>query len=118
MNLRYINKRTIKSNIIFVSAIGCPDPMTPPGGWMQRRGDHVTMGCNDTKISWKQSCTGQLWHGESGSCATDSTSSKILGVLDGGMVNLPYGLSVAVIVIVAITIGCLILIIGLVIVKR
>ncbi|ELU13375.1 hypothetical protein CAPTEDRAFT_208208 [Capitella teleta] len=42
---------------------GCPDPVQPIGGWIERRGDEVTMGCNSDDITRTLTCKGNQWNG-------------------------------------------------------
>ena len=42
----------------------------PPGGWVQREGDELLMGCHSGKHTWTLRCVGNQWQGVNGQCGT------------------------------------------------
>lgn len=58
-----------KKCYLLLAVIGCADPVPPPGGWMERVGDRVTLRCNSSAISVTLRCNGTKWHGAALRCS-------------------------------------------------
>ena len=53
-----------------VLAVGCADLTPPEGGWAEREGNMMTMGCNDDpERAWRVTCQGSEWVGPKGNCS-------------------------------------------------
>lgn len=55
--------------VLVVSVLGCPDMVAPPGTWMDRHEDQVTIVCNQTQQVWQLKCQGNSWVGLLGNCS-------------------------------------------------
>ena len=49
-------------------AMGCGDPETPKGGWIDRDGNKAIFGCNGKETTWTLTCDGTQWTGSKKSC--------------------------------------------------
>ena len=48
--------------------MGCGDPETPKGGWIDRDGNKAIFGCNGKETTWTLTCDGTQWTGSKKSC--------------------------------------------------
>ena len=63
--------KNLKPNpgVFLFSAIGCANPMAPPGGWIRRTSDTLQGGCDhDDTVTWKITCSNGAWSGMIGNC--------------------------------------------------
>lgn len=58
--------------VCWSAAIGCPDWTAPYGGWANRKGDLLTVGCDRIRRTWHLTCDGINWIGEAGTCSEES----------------------------------------------
>ena len=61
--------RVIYYRLLYVSAIGCPNPLLEHGVQMKRVGEEATFTCNNTSNTWSLTCESGRWIGRQGSCA-------------------------------------------------
>jgi hypothetical protein len=52
-----------------VTAMGCADPVTPVGTWLERTDDHAIVRCNSTQELWYLTCTNGVWAGARHNCS-------------------------------------------------
>ena len=58
------------SVVIFIPAIGCPDPTPPTHGTMKRTGVRATMSCPaPDDVTWEITCRDGKWHGYYANCS-------------------------------------------------
>ena len=55
---------------MYVSVFGCADIQPTQGVWVNRVGDSVTCGCNNSNLRWKLRCQNDSWAGEKYNCST------------------------------------------------
>ena len=58
----------------------------PAGGWVERDGNELTMGCHSGKHTWTLTCVHGRWQGATGQCGTGKNayaSSMIINACDG-----------------------------------
>lgn len=51
-------------------AMGCADPVTPIGTWLERTDDHAVVRCNSTQEHWYLTCNNGVWAGVLHNCST------------------------------------------------
>ena len=69
-----------------VSAVGCANPPgLPPGVWLRRDGNHAVLRCNTTGDTWRITCSGSEWRGQTRvNCSQSASSSSAAAFpLDG-----------------------------------
>ena len=54
--------------IIDFTAIGCPNLVPPQHSWLQRDGNQLVVGCENTDQQWHLSCEDNHWLGVIGNC--------------------------------------------------
>ncbi|ELT89895.1 hypothetical protein CAPTEDRAFT_223753 [Capitella teleta] len=99
--------------LLYYEAVGCPDYMQPKNTWLQREEGIVVVGCDQNDKTWRLECIGNSWQGTVGQCPQVGLPLKKEGV-----VSLPLGVLIAIVVGIALIIGVLILTIGVVCLKR
>lgn len=53
-----------------MAAIGCADPELPEGHWYKRQEETAVIGCDTNEyLTWKITCTGSKWIGDTGTCS-------------------------------------------------
>nr|UCK81578.1 Gal-binding and CUB domains containing receptor 15 [Arenicola marina] len=98
-------------------AVGCYDPDPPKGGWMRRTSvRQAALGCAGSGTLWTLHCEGNNWKGDVGVCADALGSVTASPVL--GKTNIPKGLSIVIVVGIALVVGLVILLVGLVCLRR
>jgi hypothetical protein len=113
--------------LIRYEVVGCPDLMTTwsseldAAHWVERTGDVVVFGCNGSSSqTWQLMCEGHKWIGERKSCSPAS-ASKPMSAVSVNIWNAFTGsqwAAIVVILIIAISIGMVIFIVGLIYLKR
>jgi hypothetical protein len=58
--------------------IGCPDPVRPVGGWVERRGEEATIGCDKDDSAWTLRCSGNQWNGTTIKDCTKAPGKQLL----------------------------------------
>ena len=53
---------------LHIVAIGCPDIVAPPGGWIKRGDQVAVLGCSDTSETWQLHCRRVAWVGDRRNC--------------------------------------------------
>ena len=56
------------TQIILLTAVGCPDPVPHTNAWVRRMGETLVAKCNDTDETWYLTCHNTEWIGEIGNC--------------------------------------------------
>lgn len=69
-----LQKTFIHSCLLFVSVLGCPDLAAPGNAWAERKGNRLTIGCNNTHQVYKLHCKGTQWSGHLGNCSTGNSA--------------------------------------------
>ena len=70
----------------YVAAVGCANPSgLAPGVWLRRDGNHALLGCNTTGNTWRITCSGSEWRGQTRvNCSQSASSSSAAAFpLDG-----------------------------------
>ena len=58
------------ADLYLVAAIGCPDPVPPENGYIDKDEQHTFIRCNGSDdVSWEITCRHNKWHGEFGNCS-------------------------------------------------
>ena len=60
------------------SVIGCGDMVAPLGGWVQRDGEELVLGCHSGSHTWTLTCDGNQWQGTKGQCGTGTIFPLII----------------------------------------
>lgn len=93
--------------------LGCADPIIPSGAILSRLNDKARITCTNNQHEWEIICVNNTWKGLVENC----TIGGILGEIKFGGTALPFGLSIVVIVGIALGIGMCILLAGLFVLK-
>ena len=72
-----VSKQTINLCFISFTALGCPSPPTPLGGWSRRSENSAILGCNGTTDTWVLRCVNDVWSGSWSNC-TIGRATQIL----------------------------------------
>ena len=62
-----------------VAVVGCPDMVAPPGVWLKRSGDVMSVGCARSAHTWHLACSGVTWVGDLSLCDVIGRTSSRLG---------------------------------------
>ncbi|ELT94218.1 hypothetical protein CAPTEDRAFT_214161 [Capitella teleta] len=111
---------------------GCPNPDIPPQAKLTRTGDHAEITCSDTGRVYHLECDGEKWMGDFDNCTLRGAGGRVDEVRLG-IASLPFGeeiflaliqsylilpgASLVVIVVIAIALGVVILLAGLLIIR-
>ncbi|ELU10134.1 hypothetical protein CAPTEDRAFT_187300 [Capitella teleta] len=107
--------------ILRYEAIGCADPSLAPGGWFRRSDESkAVIGCDGTNKEWHIHCSGMKWVGEYSNCSEFAgalhTSSSTDSLLTGSF--FPKGVAIVIMVGIAICVGLVILLVGIICLKK
>lgn len=97
--------------------IGCPDKVINNDMWFKRKedGNEAIIGCKNTEQTWHLVCIGYEWRGDHENCTAGHSARKSNSAWVAiGNWNVAYGTAIIVIILVAIMVGVLILIIGVI----
>ena len=61
---------------LYFVAIGCPDLVAPKGGWVDRAGETIKVGCHGSDDVYELTCSETTWQGKYNKC-TDGNCTKI-----------------------------------------
>lgn len=104
-----------KMFLLHYEAIGCPRVSAPVKGWMEKiENKKYRIGCNEHSSYWTITCNGTQWDKTITNCSNIGPVSNYVM----GHTSLPYALSLAIIVGIALLIGLCILVMGLLVLKR
>ncbi|KAK2165656.1 hypothetical protein LSH36_47g06036 [Paralvinella palmiformis] len=98
-------------------AVGCPDRPLPVGSYAIRQGDGLVIKCNFTNDVFHLKCVGTVWVGDLRNCSKSSTSRKV-HISAGEDLGIPYGLSILIVLAIALVIGLFVLFTGLAFLKK
>ena len=58
-----------EAHVLFLFlAVGCPDMKAPPGGWVKRDGETLTVGCDNWDNKYHLVCKENEWVGSYKNC--------------------------------------------------
>lgn len=55
--------------VILCPVIGCPDVTVSSNSWVQRKGERMDVGCNNSKQTRHLVCKGREWVGDISNCS-------------------------------------------------
>ncbi|ELU12151.1 hypothetical protein CAPTEDRAFT_204696 [Capitella teleta] len=119
MEIRIVSKNKNSYFLLEYEVSGCPDLPAPPFGWVERVDNSAILGCNRTKQSWQLTCKAGQWIGKSYNCTPDAASSSdnanrtLLGIFTGSQ-----WAAIVIILAIAITLGLVIFLVGLMYLRR
>ncbi|KAI0242193.1 hypothetical protein LSAT2_014421 [Lamellibrachia satsuma] len=98
-------------------ALGCPDLVPVANSWITRIADIVKIRCNFTRDIYELKCVDHRWVGYAGNC-----SAALLAVTGNNVYApepvVPYGVSIVIVLGIALIIGLMVLAVGLIILRR
>ncbi|ELT96203.1 hypothetical protein CAPTEDRAFT_209714 [Capitella teleta] len=119
VEIRFIASKSAKPSYFMLKyqAIGCPNIEAPAGTLVRRDNDLALFQCSDTPTSWQLRCVNSQWDGTWKNCTPAAHMEYTTEGPNSGL-SLPLGISVIIIVALALVIGLLVLAVGVVCLKR
>ncbi|ELT89889.1 hypothetical protein CAPTEDRAFT_223751 [Capitella teleta] len=105
-----------KKFLLEFKVIGCRDIVPPEGMYFTRTAEDAEIGCRRTSEVWSLACVQGRWKGEVGNCSSTFLPEILHG--DPQVKKLPYGVTVGIILSLALVIGMVVLILGIIFLKR
>ncbi|KAK2171625.1 hypothetical protein NP493_1050g01005 [Ridgeia piscesae] len=103
--------------LMYYEVIGCPDPALSSGHWFERDDHKAVAGCENSDATWHLTCNGNTWIGTIGNCSFAAAGgSTVLGLFKFS--NISQGMSIIIIVCVAVFVGLSVLLVGIIYLKR
>ncbi|ELU10135.1 hypothetical protein CAPTEDRAFT_219488 [Capitella teleta] len=121
VEVRLVSKRNKEEDdlhyLLKYRAIGCMNPSLPDNAWLQRTsGDNAIIRCNASDAVWRLRCTNGKWDGTTGSCPPIAGPNGDRALV--GRSQMPGGISIAIIVGVAMCVGLVILFVGIMCLRK